>query len=263
MTFYVQPRGGLTARLAARAAQQPGYTVPVLIDGAYGGIRGQPLRAYDRALVVACGSGAALALGPAMAAIADAAHQPRHQHHRLRILIATRDEQLVGWFEEALLAYMRETGAAWPGDDALRITVHVTGPRVAAVRGSSGSGSGSSSSSSSSIAAGAGQRGDGDIEKAGPVARAGQADATATGGGGGGAGSAPRELPIAVLSGRPDVAGAVRAATLEAGVSVALLACGPAGILSAVQAEAAAAQARIVRSEAGAREVYLHSELFS
>ena len=62
MVFYVQPRGGTTGRLAKIAAKQPGYTVPVLIDGPYGGVQNRSLTEYTRSIVVTCGSGAAVCL---------------------------------------------------------------------------------------------------------------------------------------------------------------------------------------------------------
>lgn len=225
MVFYVQPRGGTTGRLAAMAVRQPGYTVPVLIDGPYGGVQNRPLGDYDRSLIIACGSGAGLSLGTAMDVIARSILNRRRggdekPAHRMHVVIATRDPRLLEWFEDALLAFLEETGASWP-EEQLDISVYQTGA------------AGSNRTST-------------DEEK-------GRQTSTVT----------QRRLPIAVQSGRPNLPAIVQAATKESGTTVGILACGPASVLEDVQSEAAAAQLRILRSEAGAREVYLHSELFS
>ncbi|KAF7516019.1 hypothetical protein G7054_g14333 [Neopestalotiopsis clavispora] len=223
MVFYVQPRGGTTGRLAKMAAKQPGYTVPVLIDGPYGGVQSRPLTEYNRSVVVTCGSGAALSLGPAMDVIAKSvSHSREKMAHRMHIVIATRDQGLLQWFEDALLAFMEDIGASWPAEQ-LGISIYQTG---------------SSDSTRTSS----------DEEKGG----SNKVSSTAQG-----------RLPITVYSGRPNLSALVRDATLESEITVGILACGPAGVLQEVQSEAAAAQLRILKSEAGAREVYLHSELFS
>lgn len=58
ITFYIRHRGGLTARLYNYAAQHPAVTVPVLVDGPYGGIDTQKFYGSDRIVVIAGGSGA-------------------------------------------------------------------------------------------------------------------------------------------------------------------------------------------------------------
>lgn len=229
MVFYVHPRGGLTGRLAKLASQQPGYAVPVLIDGPYGGVKGKPIHSYDRSLIVSCGSGAALSLGLVMDVLARRRPRPGRDttevEKHMQIVIATRDPDFIEWFEDALLSFIGDTEGSWPAG-AISISVYQTGLHSATAYGSPEN-----------------------FETKGPaiLSRLKQ----------------PKKLPIEVLSGRPDISVLVRKATLQPQISLGILACGPSGVLEEVQNEAAAAQLRIMRSEPGARNVYLHSELFS
>lgn len=60
--FYVRRRGGFTSRLYDYARKNPGATVPVVVDGPYGGIDTQRFFESDRVMVVAGGSGAGWSL---------------------------------------------------------------------------------------------------------------------------------------------------------------------------------------------------------
>ncbi len=234
LTFYVRSRGGITGRLAKAAAKQPGLTVPVLLDGPYGGIHTRPLNSYDRALVIGCGIGAGFSLPFVMEWIL-AASRPASNNEdqkpakRMQVLLATRDTQFIEWYEAALIDFLEANGLplALNGVD---IIVHLTfsGDVVTPV----------SSKSQGDV--------DQDEEK--------QASVRARG---------VSRLPLKILSGRPDIVATVRETTLEPGVSVGVAVCGPAAVLTAAQDEAAAAQLRILGSGASAKEVYLHSELFS
>ena len=57
MEVYARVHGGITARLAAVAQNGSLKTSSVLLDGPYGGFEGN-LKAYDRVLLLAGGSGA-------------------------------------------------------------------------------------------------------------------------------------------------------------------------------------------------------------
>ena len=57
MEIYARVHGGITARLATLAKQGSSGSSRVLLDGPYGGIEGN-LKAYDRVLLLAGGSGA-------------------------------------------------------------------------------------------------------------------------------------------------------------------------------------------------------------
>ncbi|KAK1764210.1 putative FRE ferric reductase-like transmembrane component [Phialemonium atrogriseum] len=234
LVFYVQPRGGISARLASMAAKRPGVSVPVLIDGPYGGVRTRPLHAYDRGLVVACGAGAGFSLPFVMNWLLDVARRSPgcgdgESGRRMRVVVSTRDARIVEWYETALVEFL-EANRLPLTLDGVEILVYLT----------SGAGPGLQSS---------GQDSEQSEEKHVSVAER----------------SAPAaaKLPFKIFEGRPDISAAVRDATLESGVSVGIAVCGPAGVLKAAQDEAAAAQLRILGSKIGSKEVYLHSECFS
>lgn len=234
LVFYVQPRGGISGRLASMAAKRPGLGVPVLIDGPYGGVRTRPLHAYDRGLVVACGAGAGFSLPFVMNWLLDAARRSPgsgdgESGRRMRVVISTRDARIVEWYEAALVEFL-EANRLPLALDGVEILVHLT----------SGAGTGLQNS---------GQDSEQSEEKHVSVAER-RAPAAV-------------KLPFKILEGRPDISAAVRDATLESGVSVGIAVCGPAGVLKAAQDEAAAAQLRILGSKIGSKEVYLHSECFS
>ncbi|KAI0008482.1 putative FRE ferric reductase-like transmembrane component [Xylariaceae sp. FL0662B] len=234
LTFYVQPRGGLTGRLAKTAIQQPGFSVPVLIDGPYGGVKGKPLGTYDHSLIIACGAGAGLSLPFAMEALLRSVQQASAQSERpsktIHIVIATRDTQLVRWYGEALREYLDENGIETFPENIL-ISVYQTSNSRPKSHSASEDPEGSAEKLSENL----------EVAKTHDV----------------------ESLPINVLSGRPNIATIVREATFQSGVSVGIAVCGPKEVLKTVQDEAAAAQLRILSSKPGAREVYLHSEVFS
>lgn len=235
LVFYVETRGGITAQLAKLSAEKPGHSLRVLMDGPYGGIKGKPLRCYDDALVVACGAGAAFSLGLVMDSLlhrslfsttpgAEAAALPR-----MRVLLATRDPKFVKWYREALSDFI-EANHLPPHLEGIEITVFLT-------------------NGDTSKAAGADVDLEKKLEPSTPDAEQ-QPSITSS-------------LPIECRSGRPDFKLAVQEASLQPGTSLAVVACGPSGVLSDVQAAAADAQVRILQGKPGAREVYLHCESFS
>jgi hypothetical protein len=58
LVFYIRPHRGLTAKLHAHALGNPASSIPVLVDGPYGGISAQKINDADHTLVIAGGSGA-------------------------------------------------------------------------------------------------------------------------------------------------------------------------------------------------------------
>lgn len=235
LVFYVQPRGGLTGRLAAAALQQPGLSVPVLLDGPYGGVKGKPLYTYDHSLIITCGSGASLSLPFIMEAILRSAHHIKTgggiTPATTQVVIATKDSQLVRWYGEAILEYMDENSVEKIPDNiiiAIYETENGRSPRESAVKDLEQSSE--------------------KLDKVKPEERT-----TANN----------ERLAITVTSGRPDITSTVKDVTLQSGKSVGIAVCGPREVLKLVQDEAAAAQLRILSSQPSAREVYLHSEVFS
>ncbi|OTB15761.1 hypothetical protein K445DRAFT_317405 [Daldinia sp. EC12] len=229
LVFYVQPRSGLTGHLAKAAALKPGYSVPVLIDGPYGGVQGRPLYTYDYNLVIACGAGAGLSLPFVMESLLRSAWNQRTGNKKpgtkIQVVMATRDSQLARWYEEALVEYLEENGVDMVPDN-LDISIYQTGM----------------------------QEPKSDSATKGPESSDKKLNGNS---------QVVRRLPINVFSGRPDIKTVVKDASNQSGLSVGIAACGPREILKIVQDEAAAAQLRIMSSESSASEVYLHSEVFS
>ncbi|KAK7962040.1 ferric-chelate reductase [Apiospora aurea] len=252
LVFYVQARQGVTGRLATMAAARGGCTVPVLIDGPYGGIKGKPLSSYDDNLVVACGAGAPFSLGLVMDALllrrafAAKAEAGVVTLPRVEVLIATRDPQFVQWYCEALTDFMVFNGL--PIDlQGIRISVFQTG--------------GSSTSRNPTALFTTSTAPDNDAENR---EKSAVSDTKVSSSSNHSANSSNKSLQLEIRSGRPDIGATVRQATRRPNVSLALVACGPGGVVEEVQAAAAEAQLRILGSgNEGAREVYLHTEHFS
>ncbi|KAK8132126.1 hypothetical protein PG999_000299 [Apiospora kogelbergensis] len=248
LVFYVQARKGVTGRLAKMAAR--GCTVPVLLDGPYGGIKGKPLSSYDDNLIIACGAGAPFSLGLVMDALlvrrafGSKAESGLVSLPRVEVLIATRDRQLVQWYCEALTDFMEANGL--PLDlQGIRISVFLTG-----------SGSGSATVSTTSTTQ--------EIDTENKEKSALSNTKVLSSSNHGSSDSGTRTLQIETHSGRPDIGSTVRQATSRPNNSLAIVACGPGGVVEEVQAAAAEAQLRILGSgNEGAREVYLHTEHFS
>src|ERR1700761_2927581 len=58
LVFYIRHQRGFTAKLYQYSLENPGASVPVLVDGPYGGINPQKYDDGDHLLVIAGGSGA-------------------------------------------------------------------------------------------------------------------------------------------------------------------------------------------------------------
>lgn len=223
LKFYVACRGGITGRLASAASKTSDFSVPVLLEGPYGGLQNRPLHSYERSLVIACGSGAGFSLPFIMS------HLLRQQAgtaegHRMQVVISARDPALIDWFEGAIVDFIEENDL--PASlDGIEITIHVTGQSDVSLPGS------------------------GDDEKRIEGSVIEQQNSA-------------RKLAINVSKGRADFRSAIEEVVGEGGVSVGMAVCGPEAVMNVASNEAAKAQAKILRGEKGAREVYLHSEEF-
>lgn len=254
LVFYVQARGGVTGRLAKLAANRGGYTVPVLLDGPYGGIKGKPLSSYDDNLIVACGAGAPFSLGLVMDALlrrrafAAKAEAGQVSLPRVEVLIATRDSQFVQWYGEALADFMESNG----------LPLDLQGIRISVFRTGGGAGSAASTTSTT-------PDNEADPKEKSTLSNTKVSPSSPQRSGSRGSSrSRSGALPIETRTGRPEIGPTVREATRRPNRSLAIVACGPGGVVEEVQAEAAAAQLRILGSgNEGAREVYLHTEHFS
>ncbi|XWW92927.1 hypothetical protein V2A60_000855 [Cordyceps javanica] len=234
MLFYVQPRGGLTGRLAAAAQTQPNKNVSVLLEGPYGGMPSRWHKGFDRTLLVAGGSGCGftLALIESWLRAGETLEGERH----LEVVLATRDPEMRIWYLEELQR-LAERQCVQGQTELPGVTVsfcetheHVTvdSPEL----------------SSSS----------GDEEKKVAVKNVQQADGSST---------IASLFGVCFSHGRPDTKAAVNRHVSKAGVTVGVAVCGPASMVYDVGAAAAEAQLRILRGRPGAAEVYLHKEAFS
>ncbi|CAJ2501342.1 Uu.00g041950.m01.CDS01 [Anthostomella pinea] len=230
LVCYVQPRGGTTGRLASAAAKWPGHSVPVLLDGPYGGIRGRPLHSYDHTVIIACGAGAPFALGLIMNRLLVLAYQARSSAEkptaRMEVILSSRDAHIAEWYTDALADFLHENDmpVGLDGLDGVEIILHYTGRSEK-------------------------QPSEKDSSEKEPSEKVEQ--------------DPHNSIPIPVVYSRCVIRDIIERATSKSGSSVAIVACGPAAVLKDSNDVAALAQKRILQSSSGAREVYLHTELFS
>jgi NAD(P)H-flavin reductase len=151
LVFYLRHQGGFTARLYQYALGQPGVSLPVLVDGPYGGINLQKYNDGDHILVVAGGSGAGWCLPfieqfvRSSSSLADEEHGQviatdnkenlsiegaRQRSHSgqlsLRVILATRDINSRVWFLRTvgeLLSKYSTTDAS----SRIHVQVYLTG----------------------------------------------------------------------------------------------------------------------------------------
>jgi NAD(P)H-flavin reductase len=145
LVFYIRHQNGFTAKLHQHALDHPdGVSVPVVIDGPYGGASSPRLRDADHLLVLAGGSGAGWCLPFIESFIQSAftpgdedqehgapaerrtAYRQSSRHTSLRVVLTTRDTSSRIWFErtvDALLAkYPPSTVSS-----SIRVQVFLTG----------------------------------------------------------------------------------------------------------------------------------------
>lgn len=223
LRFYVARRGGVTGRLASAASKASDFTVPVLLEGPYGGLQSRPLHFYERSLVIACGSGAGFSLPFIMSQLLRQ-QSGGSEGHKMQVVISSRDSGLIEWYEGAIVDFAEENNL--PASlGSIEITIHVTGQPESSLPSS------------------------GDDEKR----IEGSVVEQPTG---------ARKLAINVSRGRADLRSVINGVLGEEGVSVGMAVCGPEGVMNVASDEAAKAQTRILSGGKGAREVYLHSEEF-
>ncbi len=146
MTFYVRHRGGFTARLYHHAMKRSGVSVPVFVDGPYGGIDPQKYYSSDRLIVIAGGSGAGWSLPfveqfvrccltPATKE-ASAGEEPTRTTRQprrspaaprsLRVIVATSDTATHVWFHKSVGNLLSKYSSLDPSFD-LDVQVYLTG----------------------------------------------------------------------------------------------------------------------------------------
>jgi NAD(P)H-flavin reductase len=262
LVFYIRHQRGFTAKLYQHALEQADASVPVLVDGPYGGINLKNFHDGDHLLVIAGGSGAGWCL-PFIERFVRYSSMPADEEYgqvvssdtketlpvdgfrginksgpiSLRVILATRDIASRTWFLQTVSELLSKCSAA-DSSSNLRIQVYLTGEAAQKVDLSqkvpdvSTSSRGSASSNDK-------------IE----VSEKGH-DAT---------------VPGKEFEGRPQLPHIIQeevAKVAEAGQSLSVFVCGPDTMQNDVRNAVAEENVKILKgSRAGG--VYLHSEHFS
>lgn len=228
MVFYMKAQAAFTKKLKYLVETQHGW-MPMSVDGPYGDIDiASTLASYDKALLIAGGSGVGYLLGVLEGVLEDAKKVVRD----VKVIIAVRHSDSASWILEVVESILSETKLG------VKIELHITDSLPSSSLEASKLEPGSSSD---------------DVEKV--------ASRTAT------TPLAPissSHAGIAIIQsrGRPDLRKLIRGVTMEEG-SVGVSACGPASMMLDVTNSCADAQSRILRGGAGAKSVWLHTENFS
>ncbi|KAF9888879.1 hypothetical protein FE257_008249 [Aspergillus nanangensis] len=133
MVFYVQVRGGVTARLAKIAARDPGRTVRVLVEGGYGGIQSllpsdsNHLPEETDTVVVSGGAGAGFSLGVLDGILT------QQRKGKVQVVYATRSRAVGEWYAGEIAHRVKAYDAA-----QVEVLIHITEASVGA-RSDSGS----------------------------------------------------------------------------------------------------------------------------
>ncbi|PYI31069.1 hypothetical protein BP00DRAFT_436331 [Aspergillus indologenus CBS 114.80] len=111
LTFYIQPRRGITARLAQLASRHPGFSIPVLLEGPYSGISGDlDIARFSHIILVTGGSGGGFSFGILEEVLqgvktdanADAVGEDSRALPRISIIFATRSAAVAEWYTSEL-----------------------------------------------------------------------------------------------------------------------------------------------------------------
>ncbi|KAJ5170609.1 uncharacterized protein N7500_003392 [Penicillium coprophilum] len=243
--FYIKPRDGVTGRLRAMAAKNPGCTKKILIEGPYGGVSEPHMAQFDTILVIAGGSGGGFSLAMVDEALrltgvdSPASEKRAPSRRNLQVVFSTRDHAMADWYIEEIESRLSESTILSADSDngfQTAVSVHVTDQQVSEVPSTSESG-----------------------EVKGTAGKMPPAEITTTG---------SFSLNVHRYA-RPDLPGLVahtvemahiQGMHLEKKQRVGVLVCGPASMLHDTRNAAALAQARVFRGEL--EELYLHSEPF-
>lgn len=235
MVFYIQPRGGITARLATIAQKSPEASVRVLLDGPYGGVTDRWFAGFDRSLIVAGGAGAGFSL-PMIEHFLQRQHAEA-ANPEMEVIVATRDLEFREWYCRALDDIIaRYPHAGNTKAPCISISFHETGT------------SGENRSTSSNPES---QAYGGDKEVIETPGKSSESEWQSSSG----------LVSLRTYNERPDVFAISRRAIEQPG-SVGLVTCGPASLVFDLGQVAAEAQKRILQG-GGAREVWFYKENFS
>jgi predicted ferric reductase len=244
LIFYIKPRHGVTARLAAMAAKQPGISKKILIEGPYGGVSTHHMSQFDTILVIAGGSGGGFSLAMVDEALRLSGLNTREgksgqeSRRHLQVVFSTRDTPMADWYIDEIESRLSQS-TTLPGSDSgfeTSVSVHITSNRDL-------------TRSTSTL-----DSENGTADKFPPT------DITTTG---------SFSLNIH-RDARPDIPGLVARTVAMAHANpmpndkkqrIGVLVCGPASMLHDTRNAAALAQKRTLGGEI--EELYLHSEPFA
>jgi ferric-chelate reductase len=241
LVFYVRPRGGFTGRLLKIAEKQPGISVPVLLDGPYGGLPvHRSMSSFERSVVVGGGTGAGFTLSMIEEFLQGLSlTQDSAAGRGMDVIISSQDPELRTWYLEAL----KDIEAKYPDFNKnvqISVSIHQTS-------------SGHASSSPPSIEA-----------KNNPTLSAAAQPTKEINSSSVDDPITSELFSISFAHGRPNLPPKIEAVAGEAGVtSVGIVVCGPSSMSHDVASAAAAAQRKIIGGRTAVKDVFLHQESFS
>lgn len=266
-TFYIRHQGGFTARLYNYALSRPGVSVPVLVDGPYGGLDMSKFDGSDRLVVIAGGSGAGWSLSfieefarrslpwmkqsapletssseeskPALEKGTNDSSLARSQS--MRVILATRDTSTRVWYHNAINEILRKYSLDTSAIE-IDVQVYLTGEAERHSDTHHPSTSPEESTASSSLE-------ELNIEMDNKDAKGG---------------SAPDKAAGEEYRGRPDLPLIIQEETGKScgnGDSIGVFVCGPGTMQHDVRNAVASANLGILKGSSSG-EVYLHTESF-
>jgi len=248
MVFYIKAGDGFTARLASKARETPGTSLQVFIDGPYGGLTIGTLAKFDKAILIAGGSGAGLTLPiiqdwilrrdeeQRLKPSGEKDYDDQEALPELRIIVVSRRVDTVAWYDEELGKIQSQvTKRTWR---SIHVSTYCTNVEAGEYA--------SSEEHIQSMSMPDSEIKDTSKEEAKPLQ--------------------PRRSSCNKLQlqlQRPDLPRIIENETACPGRSVGIVVCGPKSMDHDVRNAVAEAQARILKGKAVASEVYMHSEPFS
>lgn len=134
LIFYIKPRRGVTARLAALASKQPGISKKVLLEGPYGGVSEHHMAHFDDLLVIAGGSGGGFSLAMVdealrLARLHTLSKSEKARRRNLKVVFSTRDIAMADWYTREIESRLTDSTEFSFADNAsyeTSVSVHVT-----------------------------------------------------------------------------------------------------------------------------------------
>ncbi|EPE02487.1 ferric reductase transmembrane [Ophiostoma piceae UAMH 11346] len=131
LVFHTKPRGGITGWLANMARKQPGITVPLFVEGPYGGVPRRWDEGFDKTIVIAGSAGAGFSVG----LVEDWLCRERNGNSKnsnrnsLQVVVSSRDPGMRRWFIDTINRLAEKYASTGRLQD-VHIALHKTGQRV-------------------------------------------------------------------------------------------------------------------------------------